>query len=304
MNILEYENYQEKILHGDPLFPYITYLCSIPLDFGYVPMHWHDEMEIIYIKKGNGTITVDFTQHTVSAGDIALILPGQLHSIGQFESESMEYENIIFRLSMLMGDNGDGCTVHFLKPLQEGQAKNPVLIQRNQPDHEVFGKVIQELDRFSEIRGNGYQLAVKGQLFLFLYYAYGRGILFTEKKPGHAREKIKGILEYIREHFGEEITIRQAAELCFYSESHFMKYFKQYAGMPFIQYLNDYRLTRAGEYLKMTEENVTQIALKCGFENLSYFNRLFRRKFGVTPRQYREDQEAAAGVSGESSPLL
>ena len=118
MNILEYENYQEKILHGDPLFPYITYLCSIPLDFGYVPMHWHDEMEIIYIKKGNGTITVDFTQHTVSAGDIALILPGQLHSIGQFESESMEYENIIFRLSMLMGDNGDGCTVHFLKPLQ------------------------------------------------------------------------------------------------------------------------------------------------------------------------------------------
>ena len=68
--------------------------------------------------------------------------------------------------------------------------------------------------------------------------------------------------------------------------------------------LNDYRLTRAGEYLKMTEENVTQIALKCGFENLSYFNRLFRRKFGVTPRQYREDQEAVAGVSGESSPLL
>ena len=65
--------------------------------------------------------------------------------------------------------------------------------------------------------------------------------------------------------------------------------------MPFIQYLNDYRLTRAGEYLKMTEENVTQIALKCGFENLSYFNRLFRRKFGVTPRQYREEQEAAAG---------
>ena len=247
---------------------------------------------------------MDTVSYPVEEGDILAVFPGQLHAISCGNGERMEYENIIFRLSMLMGDNGDGCTVHFLKPLQEGQAKNPVLIQRNQPDHEVFGKVIQELDRFSEIRGNGYQLAVKGQLFLFLYYAYGRGILFTEKKPGHAREKIKGILEYIREHFGEEITIRQAAELCFYSESHFMKYFKQYAGMPFIQYLNDYRLTRAGEYLKMTEENVTQIALKCGFENLSYFNRLFRRKFGVTPRQYREEQEAAAGVSGESSPLL
>ena len=73
-----------------------------------------------------------------------------------------------------------------------------------------------------------------------------------------------------------------------YSESHFMKYFKQYAGMSFIQYLNDYRLTRAGEFLQNTEESVTQIALKCGFENLSYFNRLFRRKFGVTRGRYRE----------------
>ena len=68
MNILEYENYQEKISHGNPLFPYITYLCSIPLDFSYVPIHWHDEMELIYIKKGHGIITVDFTQYQVSAG--------------------------------------------------------------------------------------------------------------------------------------------------------------------------------------------------------------------------------------------
>lgn len=127
MNILEYENYQEKILHGDPLFPYITYLCSIPLDFGYVPMHWHDEMEIIYIKKGNGTITVDFTQHTVSAGDIALILPGQLHSIGQFESESMEYENIIFHPNMLISKKTDTCNTDYLVPLLSGNVSLPLL---------------------------------------------------------------------------------------------------------------------------------------------------------------------------------
>ena len=76
MNILEYENYQEKISHGNPLFPYITYLCSIPLDFSYVPIHWHDEMELIYIKKGHGIITVDFTQYQVSAGTLALIIRG------------------------------------------------------------------------------------------------------------------------------------------------------------------------------------------------------------------------------------
>ena len=67
MNILEYENYQEKITHSDPDFPYITYPCSIPLDFPHVPLHWHDEMEFIYIKKGSGIVTVDFTQYVVDA---------------------------------------------------------------------------------------------------------------------------------------------------------------------------------------------------------------------------------------------
>ena len=98
MNILEYENYQEKKSHGNAAFPYITYPCSIPLDFPYVPLHWHDEMEIIYIKKGRGIITVDFVSHPVTAGTIALIIPGQLHSIEQYEQESMEYENIIFQI--------------------------------------------------------------------------------------------------------------------------------------------------------------------------------------------------------------
>ena len=96
MNILEYENYQEKIPHGNPLFPYIPYPCSIPLDFSRVPLHWHDEMEIIYIKKGTGAITVDFKSYVVTKGTIALILPGRLHSIEQYMQESMEYENIIF----------------------------------------------------------------------------------------------------------------------------------------------------------------------------------------------------------------
>ena len=103
MNIPEYESYHEKKHHFDADFPYNTYLCSIPLDFASVPVHWHDEMEIIYIKKGRGLITVDLKQYVVSAGSILFIIPGQLHSIEQYELESMEYENIIFDVELLGG---------------------------------------------------------------------------------------------------------------------------------------------------------------------------------------------------------
>ena len=80
--------------------PYNTYLCSIPLDFPRVPLHWHDELELIYIKKGMGRITVDFREYKVKGPTLVLILPGQLHSIDQLEDAFMEYENIIFNPSL------------------------------------------------------------------------------------------------------------------------------------------------------------------------------------------------------------
>lgn len=59
-------------------------------------------------------------------------------------------------------------------------------------------------------------------------------------------------------------------------------------GMPFTEYLNDYRMIQAGRMLLATEEPVTLIAQKCGFDNISYFNRLFRQKYHLAPGMYRK----------------
>lgn len=88
MNIIQYENYQEKRKEVTTGLPYITYLCSIPLDFTKVPLHWHEEMELIYIKKGRGLVSVglvslDLVSYEVREGDIVIVCPGQLHTIEQ-----------------------------------------------------------------------------------------------------------------------------------------------------------------------------------------------------------------------------
>ena len=77
-----------------------------------------------------------------------------------------------------------------------------------------------------------------------------------------------------------------------YTSSHFMKYFKRYMGMPFTQYLNDFRLEKAAGFLRTTSLPVTDVAQKCGFDNISYFNRLFRKKYHGTPGEYRKDGDA------------
>lgn len=79
MQINNYQNYHETKQHTTAEFPYNTYPCSIPLDFTRVPLHWHDELELIVIKKGHGLISVDFQKKIVNAGDIIFIRPGCLH---------------------------------------------------------------------------------------------------------------------------------------------------------------------------------------------------------------------------------
>lgn len=287
-DMIRQEKYHETKKHGLREFPFNIYPCSIPGDFQNVALHWHEEMEIISIKKGQGNVVVDRVVYEVEEGDVMAVFPGQLHAIYGFEDQRMDYENIIFSLSLLMGAEEDLCTERFLFPLAREQVREPLFKRRGVEGYEAFAGCIQALDCVSEERGTGYQLAVKGQLYTFLYLAFQSGLTLWEKRPGRARERIKQVLGYIEEHYGEEFDISQAAGMCFYSQSHFMKYFKQYTGQPFVSYLNDYRLSRAGGFLRTTGDTVTEIAVRCGFDNLSYFNRLFRRKYGMTPKEYRE----------------
>lgn len=99
---------------------------------------------------------------------------------------------------------------------------------------------------------------------------------------------MKLVLRYVEEHYTEPVSIEDMAALTYYSKSHFMKFFKLHMGTGFIEYLNDYRLTIAGQKLKNSSDSVLTIAEECGFEHLSYFNRLFKRKYGTTPgEKYR-----------------
>lgn len=290
MNILEYENYQEKKSHAGAAFPFNIYLCSIPLDFRQVPLHWHDEMEIIYVKKGSGRVTVDFTPYRVSAGSLVFICPGQLHSIEQYEDERMEYENIIFRLDMLISQNPDICNTDFLTPLLERRIDLETHLTKDFPFYTEIVRFLDEADEICMTSPPGYQLFIKSALYGMFFSLFSH---FAQKRSSHkdyaSFEKIKFIIKYVEHHYGEKIAISDIARESGFSESHFMKYFKHTMGLSFTQYLNDYRLTMASRLLLTSDSSVLSIAEEVGIENPSYFNRIFKRRFGVTPSVYRKE---------------
>lgn len=297
MNSLEYENYMETKAHVDPFFPYNTYLCSIPLDFYTVPLHWHPYMEIVYIKKGKGNVSLDFTTHYVESGDIVLILPGQIHGISQHEYYSMEYENIIFSVDLFRSRNQDALDRDFFDPLLAGDFQIKNIYDKDDPLYPKLSACLNRVDTLCAETPLGYRLALKGCYFEFFYLIYSEAIR-NGSEPSASRtrhlERIKQILSYIEQNYKEAISIPEIASFCGFSESHFMRFFKASTGMPFTAYLNDFRLTIAARLLVTTEESVLSVAQECGFFNLSYFNRLFKKKYAVTPSRYRTGRELSS----------
>lgn len=291
MNMNEYQNYHETKAHTTEEFPYNTYLCSIPQDFSQVPLHWHAELELIVIQKGQGLVSVDFQTRTVTAGDIVLVLPGQLHSIEQKTSCHMNYENILLDPFMLISGEKDYCASNYILPLIRQQLAVDTFLTPALSYYPTISSYIREIDRLCDIRPDGYRLAVKGFLFqiLFCLITHQKDKESTFLSKAKALDKLKLILKYMEEHYTDTITIDDMAELTHYSKSHFMKFFKTHMGSGFTEYLNNYRLTIAARLLTTTEDTIIEIAALSGFDNLSYFNRLFRRKYAKTPGQYRID---------------
>lgn len=287
MNTLEYENLYEKKSHVSLQFPYNTYLCSIPLDFTLVPAHWHKDVELIVIKKGIGTIAVDMEPQTVSAGDIILVRPGQIHSISQHESDTMEYENILFRPDLLYSQNTDLRTLEYFDLYFNLEYDLPWHIDHSNSCHKELAECINAIDTLCSERPRYYELSVKGYLFQFFYLLFScqeSPVYSTGRK---SLDKVKQMIAYIEEHYMEPISVQSAADYLGFSNSHFMKFFKQNMHTTFTSYLNHYRLTIAGRLLLTTDDNILVISEKTGFNNLSYFNRLFKQYFHMTPREYR-----------------
>ena len=289
MDFAEYAQYQETKLHEKPGFAYETYLCTIPDDFDRVSLHWHDQMEIIYIKKGRGTVSVNLRACPVEAGCIVPVLPGELHAIQGAPGERMEYENIIFSLSILDSTEADDwCRHGVIQPLRQGALRFERPIRPGTAFHAAASAPLDAADLACAAREEGYSLVVKSQLFLFLHALYrfrDEGALTTSQGES---QYLKDVISYVRLHYAERITIADAAAVCGYSPSHFMRIFRRETGQTFVDFHTDYRLTAAVYALKETDDEIGAIAEQCGFDSLSYFIRRFHKKYGLSPGGYRK----------------
>ena len=280
-----YRELKENRPHGTKEYPYTQYFIHKPKRAFHIPVHWHDEVEIIYIKKGHITVYIGDETFSAKAGDLFMVNTGELHFMSS-DDMKVEYYTLLFPLTFLSFQIEDALEQEVFLPLRQKNLLFPIGLKGLSAEIEML-HLIREVIKVNEEKECAYQLRTRILLLEFV-----EGLL---KEEGFCKADITGttgmqreLLAYIQEHYTERITLAMLAGEFHLSEKYISWYFKEHFYISFIQYVSHLRMMRAKDLLLTTEQPVTEIAFSCGYPSVNYFIRSFKEEHGVTPLQYRK----------------
>jgi len=239
-------------------------------------------LEILYIVSGYGKVTVQGKHIPVEAGDIVLIAPQYVHGFDQACGNEMTHYGLLFRPSML-GTAYTGL-------LQGDDFALPSFLPKGGPLNSRLAPLLLELSMNRKRVESDYSLMILSHLHAIAYYLVHDNLERGEKHTAEHKnyDRLKIVLEYLRDNYAGEITVEQAASMCGFSSSHFMKLFRELTGSSFTQYVKNLRLEAAARQLRSTSKRIGEIAEEQGFHSLPYFTRSFVEKYQVSPGNYRK----------------
>lgn len=279
---------KENALHGTQDFPVGFYPVE---ELQNMLVHWHEEMEFTLVRRGTARYDIDQARYEVTQGDILLIGPDTLHSAHQLPEQTVDTDSVVFHLRLAGLDIRDGCTRRYVQPIATGALRIPPVVRPGEPHYDELRECFDRMWDCQAVDLPYRELEFKSQAFRLIQLIWQISAGKVMEPPTRAarlyEDKLKQALAYIQEHYTEAITVGQLADLCGFSQVHFMNIFKASIGSTCIEYLIEYRLARAALDLQETDHSVMQIALDNGFQNISYFNRAFKQQYAMTPTAYR-----------------
>lgn len=265
-------------IQGNSSF-YVTHLKVSHFQFRW---HFHPEFELTYIVRGSGYRIVGNSHAYFSAGDFVLLGNNLPHTWSSKQDDNSQSEAIVIQFSnefiapflqlnesaairKLLAESSRGLSFQFSDELA---SKMTQITSKT-----GFDSVLSLLEILEKLTGEtAHQIA---------------STAYHNTLSQKFESRINKVCLFLQAHFSEPISLQQVADLVFMSESNFCKFFKKATSTTFSDYLNDLRINEACNLLLYTDLDINKIAHSCGFESLSYFNRVFLKKKNMTPSLFR-----------------
>ncbi len=237
--------------------------------------HWHEHIELLYFLSGSCNFTCNGKTFTAKKNDLVIVNSSEIHSF--FATEDVEY----FCLLIFPDFFSD---VKFSDTLLENTVHNDTFTES------CFNEMYSE----QTADNPGSDMLIKSQayrLMAHLLRTYTVSRISPREFDAHAAKlkRLNVIFEYISEHYCEKITTSSLAKMCFLSEGHFCRFFKGCMGKSATEYINEYRIEKASVILLGTDESITAVAARVGFDDVNYFSRMFKKIKKITPGEYRRN---------------
>ena len=283
---------KEERAHGIHSFRCAFYEVNTDNEALYVPLHWHEELEIIYFQNGRFILEINMERCKIEHECLFFIRSGELHRI--YSEEPCCESAVVFSPYILSFLSNDAAQNRLVLPFAQGNLLFPRTLAPHDPGYaDILAEYRKMISRFSGASSplpcsETNQLFIKASLLHILACLSEQKLLLVKKETKNEHiEAVKTVLTYIHSHYGEKITVSSLAAMLNLNEQYFCRFFKKAIGQTPIAYINGYRIRRALALLSDTSLQVTEICLECGFHNFGNFLREFRRHTGTTPLQYR-----------------
>lgn len=285
-------------LNEGSAFPYLVLNVAddsvSPLNLGFRVMHWHDDLQFIYVHAGELFIKTLDADLTLRCGEGAFINKRVVHYVGR--RSSCRYSSILF-------------PEHFLEFYAGSPAKS--LVSRITESEEVkllrFSsdggwntEVLDVLRGLCSLESQRTELYVYGVLVRLcsLWLILCKNLELPSRHMETATEvRMRKMLRYLNEHYAGRIALEDVAASANVSKSECARCFRESLGTTPFGYLIELRLSEAARLLEDTDMPIAEVASRVGFHQSSYFGKVFREKVGCSPREYRK--ACRAGLTGK-----
>lgn len=292
-------NIPNRLSYDNPSYPVsVIYTDLAKSDITKTAWQWHEDIKVIIINNGTAQINSDDQSVRLLPGQAIFIGRNAMHSIRQFGTDACSYYSVTFHPDFILGSESNDTYNSYIEMLSS-RSLRLMIFDENVFWHSQILDLLNDVIATNMLKSTAYQLATKGYLCLFInillnHLEEDAQISNELASPSNDEQRVKAAMSYIREHHAEKINLDDIALHIHVSKSECCRCFKRTVGMTPFEYLMKYRVFEAANQLKEpthASDSIADIAMAVGFNNFSYFSKLFGKYMNCTPRQYRNDTE-------------
>lgn len=275
----------ENITRGTKEFPFARYDFNVnQKNLILTQTHFHNEFEIISIKSGEATLLLEGESIILHSGDIAFINPNEYHALKSTE-KAVEYTAFVFSKELITFPATHFFQTEFTEKIFDEKIKLPNILDKNNSLYPFVSECVKKLrDQYTAADFEVLHLLIE----IFTVFIKNKQLIRIKEENKKIPDYVKKCIDYISINCDKNINLTQLSELAHISPNHLCYAFKNATGLTPVEHLQVIRIKKATKLLLETDFSVEEISLKCGFQNVGYFIKIFKKQNSLTPHAFRK----------------